>query len=248
MIVHMTNEETIEKLYDLKLGALAEAFREMLARPQDGGLSFPERLGLLVDREWLRREENRLARRLKAARLKVPASVEEVDFRTPRGLDRGVFVDLVAGGYLRHHHNVIITGATGLGKTYLGCALADKALRDGFSARYYRLPRLSFELALARADGSYLKVLGQLAKVDLLILDDWGLAPLEGQAQHDLLEVIDDRTQTRSTLVASQVPVGEWHRLLADPTVADAVLDRLVHNAVRIDLKGGSMRKKRAGS
>lgn len=244
----MTNEETIEKLYDLKLGALAEAFREMLARPQDGGLSFPERLGLLVDREWLRREENRLARRLKAARLKVPASVEEVDFRTPRGLDRDVFVDLVAGGYLRHHHNVIITGATGLGKTYLGCALADKALRDGFSARYYRLPRLSFELALARADGSYLKVLGQLAKVDLLILDDWGLAPLEGQAQHDLLEVIDDRTQTRSTLVASQVPVGEWHRLLADPTVADAVLDRLVHNAVRIDLKGGSMRKKRAGS
>ncbi|MDP2234755.1 MAG: IS21-like element helper ATPase IstB [Actinomycetota bacterium] len=244
----MTNEETIEKLYDLKLGAMAEAFREMLARPQDGGLSFPERLGLLVDREWLRREENRLARRLKAARLKVPASVEEVDFRTPRGLDRDVFVDLAAGGYLRHHHNVIITGATGLGKTYLACALADRALRDGFTAGYYRLPRLAFELALARADGSYLKILGQLAKVDLLILDDWGIAPLEGQAQHDLLEVIDDRTQSRSTLVASQVPVGEWHRLLADPTVADAVLDRLVHNAVRIDLKGGSMRKKRAGT
>lgn len=244
----MTNEETIEKLYDLKLGAMAEAFREMLVRPQDGGLSFPERLGLLVDREWLRREENRLARRQKAARLKVPASVEEVDFRTPRGLDRDVFVDLAAGGYLRHHHNVIITGATGLGKTYLACALADRALRDGFTAGYHRLPRLAFELALARADGSYLKILTQLAKVDLLILDDWGIAPLEGQAQHDLLEVIDDRTQSRSTLVASQVPVGEWHRLLADPTVADAVLDRLVHNAVRIDLKGGSMRKKKAGS
>ena len=242
----MTNEETIEKLYDLKLGAMAEAFREMLARPQDGGLSFSERMGLLVDREWLRREENRLLRRVKAAHLKVTASVEEVDFRTPRGLDRDVFVDLAAGGYLRNHHNVILTGATGLGKTYLACALADKALRDGFTAGYYRLPRLAFELALARADGSYLKILTQLAKVDLLILDDWGIAPLEGQAQHDLLEVIDDRTQTRSTLVASQVPVGEWHRLLADPTVADAVLDRLVHNAVRIDLKGGSMRKKRS--
>jgi DNA replication protein DnaC len=244
----MTNEETIEKLYDLKLGAMAEAFREMLTRPQDGGLSFAERMGLLVDREWLRREDNRLLRRVKAARLKVPASVEEVDFRTPRGLDRDVFVDLAAGGYLRNHHNVIITGATGLGKTYLACALADKAMRDGFTAVYYRLPRLGFELALARADGSYLKILTGLAKVDLLILDDWGIAPLEGQAQHDLLEVIDDRTQTRSTLVASQVPVGEWHRLLADPTVADAVLDRLVHNAIRLDLKGGSMRKKRGDS
>jgi DNA replication protein DnaC len=244
----MTNEETIEKLYDLKLGAMAEAFREMLTRPTDGGLSFAERMGLLVDREWLRREDNRLTRRLKAARLKVPASLEEVDFRTPRGLDRDVFIDLAAGGYLRNHHNVIITGATGLGKTYLACALADKAMRDGFTAVYYRLPRLGFELALARADGSYLKILTGLAKVDLLILDDWGIAPLEGQAQHDLLEVIDDRTQTRSTLVASQVPVGEWHRLIADPTVADAVLDRLVHNAIRLDLKGGSMRKKRGDS
>jgi DNA replication protein DnaC len=227
---------------------MAEAFREMLSRPDSGGLSFSERLGLLVDKEWLRREENRLDRRLKAARLKMPASVEEVDHRTPRGLDRDVFLDLAGGDYLRHKHNVILTGATGLGKTYLACALADKACRDGFSARYCRLPRLTFELALARADGSYLKLLGTLAKVDLLILDDWGLAPLEGQAQHDLLEVIDDRAQVRSTLVASQVPVSDWHCLLADPTVADAVLDRLVHNAVRIDLKGGSMRKKTLGS
>ncbi|MFH1330658.1 MAG: IS21-like element helper ATPase IstB [Actinomycetota bacterium] len=244
----MTNEQTIEKLYDLKLGAMAEAFREMLARADTAGLSFAERLGLLVDKEWLRREENRLERRLKAARLKVTGSVEEVDFRTSRGLDRDAFLDLAGGDYLRHHHNLIICGATGLGKTYLACALADKACRDGFTARYCRLPRLTFELALARADGSYLKMLGMLAKVDLLILDDWGLAPLEGQAQHDLLEVIDDRAQVRSTLVASQVPVSEWHRLLADPTVADAVLDRLVHNAVRIDLKGGSMRKNRAKS
>ena len=242
----MTNEQTIEKLYDLKLGAMAEAFRESLSRAQETQLSFAERFGLLVDREWTRREENRLTRRLKTARLRVSASIEEVDFTTPRGLDREVFLALAGGRYLKEHHNVIICGATGLGKTYLACALADKACRDGFSARYCRLPRLCFELALARADGSYLKLLTQLAKTDLLILDDWGIAPLEGQAQHDLLEVIDDRAQSHSTLVASQVPPGEWHQLFADPTVADAVLDRLLHNAARIDLKGGSMRKKTA--
>lgn len=240
----MTTEQTIEKLYDLKLGAMAEAFREMLARADQGQLTFAERFGLLVDSEWTRREDNRLARRLKAARLKVPASVEDVDLRTPRGLDRELFLSLLAGDYLRQHHNLVISGATGVGKTYLACALADKACRDGFSARYYRLPRLTFELALARADGSYLKLLAQLAKTDLLILDDWAITPLEGQAQHDLLEVIDDRAQSHSTLVASQVPASEWHHLFADPTVADAILDRLLHNAIRIDLKGGSMRKK----
>jgi DNA replication protein DnaC len=242
----MTNEQTIEKLYDLKLGAMAEAFRDMLSRPEQGQLTFAERLGLLVDHEWLRREENRLTRRLKAARLKTPATVEEVDLHTPRGLDRQVFLSLVGGDYLRQHHNLVIAGATGVGKTFLACALADKACRDGFSARYFRLPRLVFELALTRADGSYLKLLAGLAKTDLLILDDWGIASLEGQAQHDLLEVIDDRAQAHSTLVASQVPPGEWHQLFTDPTVADAILDRLLHNAVRIDLKGGSMRKKTA--
>jgi DNA replication protein DnaC len=242
----MTTEQTIEKLYDLKLGAMAEALREMLSRADQSQLSFAERLGLLVDSEWTRREENRLTRRLKAARLKVPASVEVVDLRTPRGLDRQLFLSLLAGDYLRQHHNLIISGATGMGKTYLACALADKACRDGFTARYYRLPRLTFELALARADGSYLKLLAQLAKTDLLILDDWAIAPMEGQVQHDLLEVIDDRAQVHSTLVASQVPASEWHQLFADPTVADAVLDRLLHNAIRIDLKGGSMRKKTA--
>lgn len=242
----MTNEQTIEKLYDLKLGAMAEALRDMLSRPDQGQLTFAERLGLLVDHEWLKREENRLARRLKAARLRAPATVEEVDLHTPRGLDRQVFLSLVSGDYLRNHHNLVIAGPTGVGKTFLACALADKACRDGFAARYFRLPRLLFELALARADGSYLKLLAGLAKADLLILDDWGIAPLEGQAQHDLLEVIDDRAQSRSTLVASQVPPGEWHQLFTDPTVADAVLDRLLHNAVRIDLKGGSMRKKTA--
>jgi DNA replication protein DnaC len=224
---------------------MAEAFRDMLSRPDQGQLSFAERLGLLVDHEWLRREENRLTRRLKAARLKTPATVEAVDLNVPRGLDRQVFLSLIGGDYLRHHHNLVIAGPTGVGKTFLACALADKACRDGFAARYFRLV---FELALARADGSYLRLLAQLAKADLLILDDWGIAPLEGQAQHDLLEVIDDRAQAHSTLVASQVPPGEWQALFTDPTVADAVLDRLLHNAVRIDLKGGSMRKKTGGS
>jgi len=177
----MTNEQTIEKLYDLKLGAMAEAFREMLARPEQGQLTFAERLGLLVDREWLRREENRLARRLKAARLKAPATVEEVDLHTPRGLDRQVFLSLIGGDYLRNHHNLVIAGPTGVGKTFLACALADKACRDGFGARYFRLPRLLFELALARADGSYLKLLAGLAKADLLILDDWGSLPLRAR-------------------------------------------------------------------
>ena len=156
-----------------------------------------------------------------------------------------MFLSLVGGDYLRNHHNLVIAGPTGVGKTFLACALADKACRDGFAARYFRLPRLCFELALARADGSYLKLLTGLAKADLLILDDWGISPLEGQAQHDLLEVIDDRAQSRSTLVASQVPPAQWHQLFTDPTVADAVLDRLLHNAIRIDLRGGSMRKKK---
>ena len=245
----MTNEQTIEKLYDLKLGAMAEAFREMLSRPDQGQLSFAERLGLLVDQEWLRREENRLTRRLKAARLKVPASVEEVDLHTPRGLDRQVFLALVGGDYLRQHHNLVISGATGVGKTYPWPALLPtRPAGTDLPPATTACPVSCFELALARADGSYLKLLTQLAKTDLLILDDWGIAPLEGQAQHDLLEVIDDRAQAHSTLVASQVPPGEWHQLFTDPTVADAVLDRLLHNAVRIDLKGGSMRKKTAAS
>ena len=240
----MTHEETIEKLYDLKLGAMAEAFRETLMRTGEEHLSFAERLGLLVDREWLRREEARLARRQKAAHLRLCASVEEVDLRSSRGLSREVFLDLAGGGWLRAHHNLIISGPTGVGKTYLACALADRALREGYSALYVRLPRFGFELAVARADGSLLRRLAQLARIDLLILDDWGTSPLEAQTQHDLLEVIDDRTGTRSTLIASQVPVADWHRLLSDPTVADAILDRLVHQAVRIALHGESMRKK----
>lgn len=240
----MNDAQTIERLYDLRLGAMAEAFTEELGRSGDPQLSFAERFGLLIERQWAAREEGRLARRLKAAQLKIEASIEEVDLRSPRGLDRGVFLDLAELGFLRGAGNVIITGATGLGKTYLACALADRALRRGHTALYRRLPKLLFELSLARADGSYLRALEKLAKVELLLLDDWGLAAVEGQAANDLMDVIDDRAGARSTIVSSQLPVADWHHLINDPSIADALLDRLVHRAVRIELKGESMRKR----
>jgi len=240
----MNDAQTIERLYDLRLGAMAEAFNQERARSGDPQLSFAERFGLLVERQWVAREEGRLARRTKAAQLKVEASIEEVDLRSPRGLDRTVFLDLAELAFLRAAGNVIITGATGLGKTYLACALADRALRRGYSALYRRLPKLLFELALARADGSYLRALEKLAKVELLIVDDWGLAAVEGQAANDLMDVIDDRAGSRSTIVSSQLPVADWHHLISDPSIADALLDRLVHRSVRIELKGESMRKR----
>jgi len=240
----MNDALTIERLYDLRLGPMAEAFAEEPGRTGDPELSFAERFGLLVERQWTAREEGRLARRMKAAQLKTCASVEEVDLRSPRGLDRGAFLELCELGFLRNTGNVIITGATGLGKTYLACALADRALRRGHTALYRRVPKLIFELALARADGSYLKALEKLARVELLVLDDWGLAQVEGQAANDLMDVVDDRAGVRSTVIASQLPVSDWHHLIADPSIADAVLDRLVHRSVRIELTGESMRRR----
>jgi DNA replication protein DnaC len=240
----MNDAQTIERLYDLRLGAMAEAFAEEGQRSGEAALGFAERFGLLVERQWSAREEGRLARRCKAAQLKLEASVEEIDFRAPRGLDRGVFLELAELGFLRGAGNVILTGATGLGKTYLACALADRALRRGHTALYKRLPKLVFELALARADGSYLRALEKLAKVEVLLLDDWGLAVVEGQAANDLMDVIDDRAGVRSTIVSSQLPVAEWHHLVGDPSIADALLDRLLHRAVRIELKGESLRQR----
>lgn len=239
----MNTDATIDRLYDLKLGVMAQAFSADLARSGDPALSFAERFGLLVEQQWTAREAARLARRLKNAALKLPAQVEEIDFRTPRGLDREVLADLAGLEFVRAAGNVIITGPTGLGKTYLACALADRACRRGFSALYRRSGRLVFELALARADGSYLKAIEKLARIDLLILDDWGLAVLDAQAASDVMDVVDDRAGNRSTIVTSQLPVAEWHGVIADPSIADALLDRLVHQAVRIEMKGGSMRR-----
>lgn len=239
----MNTTRTIERLYDLRLGPMAEAFTAELARTGDPALSFAERFAIIVEHQWSSREQGRLARRLKNAGLRCNASVEEVDFRAKRGLERNVFLDLAELSFVTGAGNVILTGATGLGKTYLACALADRACRRGHSALYKRVPKLIFELSLARADGSYLKALERLAKVDLLILDDWGLVAVEGQAANDLMDVIDDRAGVRSTIVGSQLPVSEWHHLVSDPSIADALLDRLVHRSVRIELKGGSMRK-----
>jgi len=243
----MLSQQTIKQLHDLQLYAMAQAFSEQLERSDLATLSFEERLGLIVDKEYWARHQRRLTTRLRKAQLKQSACVEDIDYQHPRNLDRKVMQELVTCRWVHHQQNIIFTGATGLGKSWLACALADKVCREGFSAIYKQVQRLTFELALARADGSYLKLLGQLAKVDLLVLDDWGLAPLEGQAQHDVLDVIDDRAGLRSTLVTSQFPVDKWHGTVGDPTVADALLDRLVHTAIKIHLKGPSMRGEKIG-
>ncbi len=239
----MLIQQTMEKLLDLRLSAMAQALQEQLQQSDMASLSFDDRLGLLVDREWTTRQERRWKKRVTDAKLKQAACVEDIDYRHPRGLDRKVMVDLVTCRWIVARRNLILTGATGLGKTWLACALAEKACREGLTTCYTRVPRLAHELALARGDGTFLKTLAKLAKVDLLILDDWALSRLDGQAQHDILEVIDDRCGNRSILVTSQFPVSKWHDCIGDPSVADALLDRLIQGASQIHLKGESRRK-----
>lgn len=243
MLIH----PTLEKLRTLKLEGFARGLEEQMASPDIESLSFEERLGLLVDREVTDRENKRLAGRLYRAKLRQSACLEDVDFRHPRGLDRSLVMTLSGCGWIREHLNVLVVGATGTGKSYLSCALAHRACMEGYSALYVRVPRLFGELAVARGDGRYSKMLRSLAKTDLLILDDWGLARLNTEERGDLLEIMEDRYQTRSTIVASQLPVEAWHDVIANPTVADAVLDRLVNNAYRISLTGDSMRRKLSG-
>ena len=238
-------ERTMERLYSLRLTGMAKALEDQMLRGGASELTFEERVTLMVDRQWDFRERRRVERRVRSAKLKQGACAEDIDYRYNRGLDRVVVENLLACHWIRAGRNLIVTGATGLGKSWLACALADRACREGFTASYTRLPRLMEELALARADGSYLKMLDKMAKVDLLILDDWGLAPLEGMSQHALLEVVDDRAAKRSTLVTSQLPVNKWHAMVTDPSVADALLDRLAGTAEMIALKGDSMRRKR---
>jgi DNA replication protein DnaC len=208
-------------------------------------LTFEERRGLLVDREVTERHNRQIGSRLRRARLKQTAVAADIDYRHPRGLDRTLFRRLLAGDWVRGHRSLLITGPTGVGKTYLACALADAACRQGFAALYQRLPRLFEELAIARADGRLLKLMGTLAKVEVLVLDDWGLAILDGERRRDLLAILDERYQTRSTLVTSQLPVAHWHDALGDPTLADAIRDRLVHQAHALALAGESLRKLR---
>ena len=242
----MLRHPTLEKLTALRLTGMHKALSEQLVLPDIEHLSFEERLGLLVDRELSEREDRRLQTRLRQARLKHSACLEDLDTRTPRGLDKALITQLATGQWLREGPNLLILGPTGVGKTWIACALAQQACRQGFSTRYLRAPRLFEELALAHADGRFPKLMASFAKTDLIVLDDWGLVRLEAGARRDLLELLDDRHGQRSTLVTSQRPIEHWHELIGDPTLADAILDRLVHSAYRITLKGESMRKRRA--
>jgi DNA replication protein DnaC len=225
---------------------MAQALKEGRRQPDLETMSFEERLALLVEREATGREDRRLRARLKFAGLRQSACIEDVDWRATRGLDRALFTRFAAGEWIDRHQGVLLTGPTGVGKTWLACALGHKACRDGRSVLYQRLPRLLEALALARGDGRYARMLKGLARVGVLILNDWGLSPLTPEGRRDLLEVIDDRHGRAATVVTSQLPVPSWHEWIADPTLGDAILDRLVHNAHRVELKGESMRRRAA--
>ena len=243
----MLTHPTYDRLLALGLTGMAKALEEQRRQRNVEGLSFEERLGLLVDREAVERESKRLVLRLKYANLRQSAVVEDLDTHAARGLDRALFAKLASGEWIARRQDLLITGKTGTGKSWLACALGHKACRDDRSVLYYRVPRLLDALALARGDGRYPRLLKSLARVELLVLDDWGLAPVTSQQGRDLLDIIDDRHGRGSTIVTSQVPVKHWHELLADPTIADAVLDRLVHTSHRIELDGPSLRDPKTG-
>jgi len=235
---------TLEKLTSMRFTGMAAALDEQMQMDGLDDMAFEERLGILLDREQAVRETRRMKTRLRKAKLRQQGSVEDIDFRHPRGLDKSLVVRLADCQWIRKHNNLIITGSTGVGKSYLACAFAEKACREGFSALYLRTTKLFEDLSLAKGDGRYLKLLASYAKTDLLVLDDYGLLELNQEQRHDLLEILEDRHGLKSTLVTSQLPVEHWHEQIGDPTLADAILDRLVHSAHKIKLKGESMRKK----
>lgn len=237
---------TIENLKTLRLLGMVKALENQLNQPEIDSMSFEERLGLMLDQEIMDRESRRLQTRLRQASLKQEASMENIDYRASRGVDKKLLLTLANDEWVKAHRNVLIVGATGTGKTYLACALAHKACLENHSVYYSRLPRLLPELALARGDGSYNKKMKQLAKTEVLILDDFGLAPFTDEQRRDWLEVLDDRHEKCSTIITSQLPVKLWHEAIGDKTLADAILDRLIHNAYRLELKGDSMRKSRS--
>ena len=245
----MLAHATIDKLIALRLPAMAEGCQRQLGAPEFAELSFEDRLGLLVDAEWTHREQRKLQQRLRTTNLRRHASLEDINWQSPRrGLDRALVQSLATGAWIAQHRNVILIGPTGIGKSWLGEAFAERACRSGYSAYCVRAPRLFQELHVARGDGSYLRVLARLAKTDLIVIDDLGLAPLTSAERHDLLEILEDRTERASTLITSQVPVKAWHELIGEPTLADAICDRLIHSAYVIKLDGPSMREPRANA
>ena len=241
MLIH----PTLDKLHTLKCTGMAAALTEQMSVPDIDTLSFEERLGLLVDREITERDNRRTSNRLRRARLKHNAALEDIDYHHPRGLDKSLMQSLATCQWVREHLNILITGPTGVGKTWLACALAHSACRAGHTALYLRLPRLLQDLSIAKGDGRYPKLINTLARTQVLILDDWGLVKLNAEQRRDLLEILEDRHGARSTLATSQLPTEKWHDSIGDPTLADAILDRLVHNAYKINLKGESMRKQK---
>lgn len=242
----MPHHATLDQLEKLRFRGMARALHDQLAQPDIERLSFTERLGLLLDREISDRASRSLTARLRRAKLHQNACMEEIDYRTARGLDPQQLLQLASCDWIQRHLNVIITGPTGTGKSFLACALAHKACLEGYRVRYHQLSRLLEELSVARADGRYLKILNTLRNLDVLILDDWGLIQLSQTQQEDLFQLLDDRIQKRSTIATSQLPVEHWHQNMANPTIADALLDRLVQPAYRIELKGESLRKQMA--
>lgn len=239
----MLNHVTLDKIRTMKLTGMADMLDRQMRSGDHAALTFEDRLGMLVDAEWDAREGRKLTRRLQTARLRYPASIEDLDYATPRGLDRQVILALATGHWIHEHQGLLVTGPTGIGKSYLTCAFVERACRSGYTARYVRMPRLLQELAVSRGDGTYGKALVRLAKLDLLAIDDWLLAPLKDPERRDLLEVIEDRYDRSSTLIATQLPLKSWHEAIGEASLADAICDRLVHGAHTITLKGPSMRQ-----